>query len=919
VSKKKAQLKDLLNLVSPHYAVAWKEIGEELGVPVGTLNALQKNYPDDCDRCCDKMLEEWCSLGANPKWRNVLNALDSPAVAAVITSYYNPVLKISERLQDDFTINRHRVSQEDWPAFQPKHFTSVVLIHHKRGHSRKKDIEFIAGYQHQGRVSLLEPVIDINLTHTSKGFFEIFDKIEGTDRFPNAVLIEGAPGIGKTTLCKEIGYQWSTHKLLTDKKLVILVFLRDPKAQSICSLNDFIKAYCGHTEKCNNKIEECIKNSAGKEMAIVLDGYDELPENIRADSKSFFVELVNRRCKDLLHSTVVITSRLNVSVELHDIVDRRVEILGFTENNRKEYIEQALENNSKSVEKMLRYLDKNPAINAYCYIPLNMTILLCLFKEGGENATELPATQTEINKKFICITISRFIKKKGKANDDWSIPDFKHIPTEYKSTFYELCRLAFKALQNDKIVFTKSEIEGSCKHLAHSENWNGLGLLKAVEFCSLTENVKNTSFNFLHLSLQETLAAYHITLLHENTQCSLLKRNVLDSRYFNTWILYVGLTKGNSFAFRHFLSGNSLKISTFVSSVFKKNAKISKKLVDNKVVCLHLFQCFSEAENDEMCQYIGQLLQDGEIDLSGQALNPVNVHTLGLFLDRSLKKNWKLLNLSNCYLGTPEFEHLFLFSNNNINIDFLNISYNNLTRSSASILANFFVIWKVKKVFMHSDDIDKELYDDIIQSSLIQLSKLNLVPLHTEILSTDQYILTCCKYSYEEIITLLSTNTYYSCIHFFSCHMGSTYNNSAQLSILLHDKDIYMHNCKLCLILVLETVMNSEIPSFHIMEDSDISPTEVKCAVEKLAEFAVTLGEAFLPLHVYNMAKRSYLEIKKLIQEDTCGTFVFINCTDQCIHKILADLNLQRSLSHFICKLGSKNNSHTPKEFTIID
>ena len=901
VPKKNAKLKDLHNLVSPQYAVAWKEIGKELGVPLGKLNALQKDHPDDCDHCCDKMLEEWCNLDVNTKWSTVLKALDSPAVVGVLSSFSDPISTVSQRLQDDFTINRHSASREDWPLFQPKHFTSVALIHHKRGHSRKKDIEFIAGYQHRGQISLLEPLVDVNVSHTSKGFFEIFDKIESTNRFPNTVLIEGAPGIGKTTLCKEIVYQWSTQKLLNDKKLMILVFLRDPKVQSICSLKDFIKAYCNHTEKCNDKIEEYIKSNAGKDVAIVLDGYDELPENIRADSESFFVELVHRKCKELLHSTIAVTSRLNVSVELRDIVDRRVEILGFTENNRKEYIRQALENNGESVEKLTRYLDINPAINAYCYIPLNMTILLCLFKEGGEDAAKLPATQTEINKKFICITISRFIKKRGKANEDWGIPDFNHIPIDYKLTFNELCRLAFDALQNDKIVFTKNEIKDSCKYLARSENWNGLGLLKAVEFCSLTENVKNTSFNFLHLSLQETLAAYHITMLQTKRQSSLLQRYVLDSRYFNTWILYVGLTKGHSFAFRHFLSGNSLKISTFVSSILKKNATISKKLIDNRVICLHLFQCFSEAENDDMCQYIGQLLRDGEIDLSGQALNPVNVHTLGLFLDRSFKKNWKLLNLSNCFLGTQEFEHLFIFCNNNTNIDCLNLSYNNLMQSSASILANFFVIWKVKIILMYSDDIDKELYDDVIQSSLMQFSKLDLVPSYAEILTTGQHILACCKNSYEEIIELLYTNTY-SSIHYFSCHMGSTYNESAQMSLLLSDKDVYLYNCKICLIPVLETVMNSEISSFHIIEDKDMLPWEIKCVVEKLAEFAVTFGEVFLPLHLYNMSKKSFRELKALIQENTHGTFVFSHCTGQNVHEILSGLNSQRNLTHFIFK-----------------
>ena len=289
-----------------------------------------------------------------------------------------------------------------------------------------------------------------------------------------------------------------------------------------------------------------------------------------------------------------------------------------------------------------------------------MTILLCLFTEGEENS-DLPTRQTEINKKFICITISRFIKKSYKEPFQCSIANFEDIPAEYNKVFRELCQLGFNALHNDKIVFSKMEVQIFCKHLAQSGNWSGLGLLKAVEFYSTSDNIINTSLNFLHLSLQETLTAHHITLLPKKQQINLLKNNFLNTRYFNTWIMYVGLTNGHSFAFKHFLSGNRFQLLTSISLLINESARVSKKLTANKVICLHLFQCFSEAENDEMCHYVGQLLEDGEIDLSGQALNAVNIHTLGLFLDRSSTKHWKLLNLSNCYLGTQEIEQLCMF------------------------------------------------------------------------------------------------------------------------------------------------------------------------------------------------------------------------------------------------------------------
>ena len=161
----------------------------------------------------------------------------------------------------------------------------------------------------------------------------------------------------------------------------------------------------------------------------------------------------------------------------------------------------------------------------------------------------------------------------------------------------------------------------------------------------------------------------------------LLEQHFSNSKYFNVWIMYVGLTSGESFAFKHFLSGNKFQVSTFVQLLLSKSPGISKEHALNKIVCLHLFQCFSEAENDKMCQYIGELLQDREIDLSGQTLSAVNIHTLGLFLDRSITKHWKMLNLSNCSLGDTEIEKLNSSCSNTkkiVSIDRLDLSCNNL-------------------------------------------------------------------------------------------------------------------------------------------------------------------------------------------------------------------------------------------------
>ena len=270
---------------------------------------------------------------------------------------------------------------------------------------------------------------------------------------------------------------------------------------------------------------------------------------------------------------------------------------------------------------------------------LIVAILVFLYKESDYDKNELPTTQTEINYKFICITIRRFIKRSEQRSV--SISKFSEVPATHRNILLEISKLAFTALKSDKIVFSASEIRDFCPSLLEDpKHWNGLDLLKAVQYFSLEENTDELSFNFLHFSVQELLAAYHISLMSRTKQIKLLKETFWNIRYFNAWIMYVALTKSQPFTFKHFLSGNKLRISTKFSIWWSGSANIgiAKKMKEDKVKCLHLFQCFTEAGNDDMCHYVGNLLQDGTIDLSGQALSAIELYTLSSFLARCVHR-----------------------------------------------------------------------------------------------------------------------------------------------------------------------------------------------------------------------------------------------------------------------------------------
>ena len=764
MKKKKPLMKDLQRFITSNYSRYWKGIGIALDISIDTLICIEKSHPVDFPSCCNDMLIHWYQFDEKASWNKIIEAID-----IVVTSNKNyssslssfpskvnkaleAVLDLAYRLKEMSKKNRYKsyLKDDNWPVVTPKHFTSVALIHHK-GERTKREVLAIANLQKRGNFDLDKIHTDgeyFKQSKCSKDISDIFAKVEcadGTTKCPGIILIEGVAGIGKTVLSKEIVFQWANGELLSDHTLVFLIPLRDTESQKIHSVKSFIN-YFGYPQ-VTEYIVNYIIDSKGKNVTVVFDGYDELSEKLRRDS--FLYKMMTQNVIEIPFCNVVITSRPNASAHLHDKVDLRVEILGFTNEDRKAYIVDALKHDDNRIEKVMTYLNNNPAINAYCYIPLNMTILLSFFENSDDtDISEIPNTQTEINEKFICTTISRYIRNlKGLVLnfstfsevqapcDDHEIgtPCVGHekgVP--YGRIFKEISKLAFKALEKDKIVFTAVELQETCPCLeAQSENWNGLGLLKPVQLFTVENILRNVSFNFLHFTVQEILAAYHITLMSEAEQLKCMNQTFWDNRYYNTWIMYVGLTKNQlPITFKHFLSGNWYLWYTRLLNWWNSGTycQIKSTIINDKIKCLHLFQCFSEAENNELCQYVGQLLQESKIDLSGQTLSAVNVLTISLFLTRSTTKYWNILNLSECFIGDDGIKQLHnSFASNNrskVCIDVLNLSHNNLTQSSVESIAGLVLEWDVKDVIF--DNINQHnLYQEVMHQVMQYAFGLN--------------------------------------------------------------------------------------------------------------------------------------------------------------------------------------------------
>ena len=203
-------------------------------------------------------------------------------------------------------------------------------------------------------------------------------------------------------LAKEISYCWAIGEILVEIDLLLLIYLRDPSLHTIQTIQHLLQVYTS----CNTAflLSEYLKETCGKGVAFVFDGFDEYPASLR--QSSYIAKLIAGTV--LTEAIVVVTSRPSATMFLHDRVDRRIDILGFAKEERELYISESLKDSPDKIPELYKYLKRQPTINGFCYIPRHLAVLLYLF----QHQSHLPETLTDMNESFIVHTIYRFIKQK---------------------------------------------------------------------------------------------------------------------------------------------------------------------------------------------------------------------------------------------------------------------------------------------------------------------------------------------------------------------------------------------------------------------------------------------------------------------------------------------------------------------------
>ena len=475
------------------------------------------------------------------------------------------------------------------------------------------------------------------------------------------ILVQGAPGVGKTTLAWELCRRWGEGTLFSEYLLVVLLKMRDQSVQNATTLSDLFKH---PNPEVQAAVYKDIADRNGKSVLILLEGYDELPPELQ--ERSIFSALVEG--KELPNATILVTSRTSSSDTVYEKCKttkfQHVEVVGFTGEQIESYIKSTV-TDEKVLEAFRHYLKKYPHIHGLMYIPLNCGIVLDVFISSS-NDEEPPTTQTELYTVLIKTILCRYLSSDPvHSKRKWRLSGFCDLPHDVHLIFLQLCKIAYKGIISNHLIF--SDIP------ADQET---LGLMQSVPELYESKATNAVSHNFLHLTLQEYLSAVHISTFSQDEFVEALV-SMFGKKHLAVVLRFLaGLTK---------LAPRKGSFSSRTRALFKKSPiQCVKSLQRDALGFIDTMHWLFEAQEKELLsQVLGRNIQDR--NLSSKFLSPFDCYALGYCLANSQCK-WKL-NLKSCSIAE---EGMNMFASNGdgsfCGVEVLNLDRNSIASQGGTAL-----------------------------------------------------------------------------------------------------------------------------------------------------------------------------------------------------------------------------------------
>ncbi|KAL4009275.1 hypothetical protein ACER0C_003127 [Sarotherodon galilaeus] len=500
---------------------------------------------------------------------------------------------------------------------------------------------------------------------------DIFRASPGRDEPIRTVLTKGVAGIGKTVLTQKYTLDWAEDKANQDIQFIFPFTFRELNVlkEEKFSLVELVHRFFTETKEAG------ICSFEEFQVVFIFDGLDEcrLPLDFHKTtvltdprkSTSVDVLLINLiRGKLLPSARVWITTRPAAANQIPcDCVGMVTEVRGFTDPQKEEYFRKRFRDEEQA-NMITSHVKTSQSLHIMCHIPvfcwITATVLEDVLKtrEGGQ----LPKTLTEMYIHFLVVQAKvKKVKYDGGAETD------PHWSPESRKMIESLGKLAFDQLQKGNLIFYESDLTECDINIRAASVYSGVftqifkeerGLYQDMVFC------------FIHLSVQEFLAALHVHLTFVNSGVNLLEEQQPNSQRLNFFKKKSNLKflhqsavekalqspNGHLDLFLRFLLGSSLQTNQTLlrglltqtgSSLYTSQETaqyIKEKLSENLSAekSINLFHCLNELNDLSLVEEIQQSLRKGS--LSTGKLSPAQWSAL-VFILLSSEKDLDVFDL----------------------------------------------------------------------------------------------------------------------------------------------------------------------------------------------------------------------------------------------------------------------------------
>uniref|UniRef100_A0AAQ4P9N8 NACHT domain-containing protein n=1 Tax=Gasterosteus aculeatus aculeatus TaxID=481459 RepID=A0AAQ4P9N8_GASAC len=473
------------------------------------------------------------------------------------------------------------------------------------------------------------------------------------------VMTKGVAGIGKTVLTQKFTLDWAEDKDHQDIEFTFPFTFRELNVlrEKKFSLVGLVHHFFSKTRAAGIcRFEE-------SQVVFIFDGLDEcrlpldfLNNEVLTDvteSASVDVLLTNLiRGKLLPSARLWITTRPAAANQIPpECVDMVTEVRGFTDPQKEEYFRKRF-TDKEQASRIISHIKTSRSLHIMCHIPVFCWITAGVLeevlktREGGE----LPKTLAELYIHFLVVQSKvKMVKYDGGAETD------PHWSPESRKMIESLGKLAFDQLQKGNLIFYESDLTECGINIRAASVYSGVftqifrqerGLYQDMVFC------------FVHLSVQEFLAALHVHLTFFSSGVNLLsgeqttsRRSVVFGDKPDPKRLYLSAVdealqspNGHLDLFLRFLLGLSLETNQTLlrglltqtgsrSQTSQRTVQYIKKKISENVSpekSINLFHCLNELDDGSLVKEIQQSLRSGR--LSTDKLSPAQLSALVFIL-----------------------------------------------------------------------------------------------------------------------------------------------------------------------------------------------------------------------------------------------------------------------------------------------